>query len=349
MSTAAAPIRFHLSLNVSDLPRAVEFVSRLLGVAPAKQRPDYAKFELDSPPLVLSLEPRSPREAGSLNHLGFRFPDSASLVDAQRRLEAAGILTQREDGVECCYARQSKFWVNDLDHRLWEFYTFESDLDHRGAGQPLEQMIGPDAQPAPSRDPRIWEHRMTDPFQLPDGPWDEIRLRGSFNVAVSDEDMQRRLRQVWSALRPGGKVHLHHLTSDEPLNGPEWQLTGRAASVRRIPVREELLRAVRSAGFCDAVLAKFGSTPCFQIAGVELRETIIEAWRPATESDVWITVVYRGPWNQIADDFGTVFTRGQRVTISDAQWQCLSSAGLADAFTRMSAPAAELVACGQNG
>src|SRR3954451_23217588 len=106
MSTSTLPVRFHLSLNVSDIETAVAYFERVFGRPAAKRRSDYAKFELDSPPLVLSLEPRSPAMHGSLNHVGFRFADSASLVEVQRRLEEAGIQTQREDGVECCYARQ---------------------------------------------------------------------------------------------------------------------------------------------------------------------------------------------------------------------------------------------------
>src|SRR5579885_162088 len=107
----APAVRFHLSLNVSSLDRAVGFYRVLFGKEPAKQRPDYAKFELDDPPLVLSLEPTAPGAGGALNHLGFRLPDSAALVAMQERLERAGIRSRREEGVECCYARQTKFWV----------------------------------------------------------------------------------------------------------------------------------------------------------------------------------------------------------------------------------------------
>ena len=51
--TVAPAVRFHLSLNVGNLGRALEFYRVLLGCEPAKRRPDYAKFELDDPPLVL--------------------------------------------------------------------------------------------------------------------------------------------------------------------------------------------------------------------------------------------------------------------------------------------------------
>src|SRR4051794_9888019 len=97
-------IRFHLSLNVSDLSRSVAFFRTLLGVEPAKLRADYAKFEPDSPPLVLSLEPAKGEagRTGALNHAGFRLPDAKALVAMQERLERAGMPTRREDGVECC-------------------------------------------------------------------------------------------------------------------------------------------------------------------------------------------------------------------------------------------------------
>src|SRR5262245_38286399 len=107
---ATRVVRFHLSLNVSNLERSVAFYCTLFGVEPAKLRHDYAKFELDDPPLVLSLEPTPRTGVGALNHTGFRMPDAASLVAMQERLERAGIHAQREEGVECCYARQTKFW-----------------------------------------------------------------------------------------------------------------------------------------------------------------------------------------------------------------------------------------------
>ena len=98
-------IRFHVSLNVSDLSKAIAFYRTLFGIEPAKVRGDYAKFEPADPPLVLSLEP-SPRPVGGpLNHLGLRMPASPALVAMQARLEAAGVRSNREEGVECAGAR----------------------------------------------------------------------------------------------------------------------------------------------------------------------------------------------------------------------------------------------------
>src|SRR5437899_2133205 len=133
-SLPTAPVvRFHLSLNITNLEQSVAFYRILFGMEPAKLRSDYAKFEPHNPPLVLSLEPNGRSGPGTLNHLGIRLADAPTLVAMQERLERAGIKSQREEGVECCYAKQTKFWVTDPDGTLWELYVLEEDIDHRGA------------------------------------------------------------------------------------------------------------------------------------------------------------------------------------------------------------------------
>jgi catechol 2,3-dioxygenase-like lactoylglutathione lyase family enzyme len=158
-------VRFHLSLNVADLERSVAFYRVLFDREPAKCRSDYAKFELDDPPLVLSLEPTPRPTGGPLNHLGFRLAHSTALVALQERLERTGIRSQRGEGVECCYARQTKFWVTDPDRTLWELYVLEEDFDHRGAGQDMDAIVIPQpGQPAAAAAPAaVWQHVMTEP------------------------------------------------------------------------------------------------------------------------------------------------------------------------------------------
>ncbi len=139
----AAGVKFHVSLNVADLERALVFYRALFEREPLKHHADYAKFELDEPPLVLSLKPIPYAHGGTLNHLGFRVPDSEHLVQFQKRLEQAGFRTQRQDGVECCYARQTKFWVADPDSNLWEIYVFHADINYKGKSHGWSGMKAP--------------------------------------------------------------------------------------------------------------------------------------------------------------------------------------------------------------
>jgi catechol 2,3-dioxygenase-like lactoylglutathione lyase family enzyme len=129
---ATSVVKFHASLNVSDLGRSVRFYAALFGVAPAKHYPDYAKFETDDPPLVLSLKPKRACAGGPLNHLGLRLVTVEQLRAVQARLKAVGARVGEQDDVKCCYARQTKLWITDPDETLWEVYVLHEDVPDWG-------------------------------------------------------------------------------------------------------------------------------------------------------------------------------------------------------------------------
>ncbi len=330
-----ARVRFHLSLNVADLDRSVAFYRTLFGAEPAKRRPDYAKFEPDEPPLVLSLEP-TPRPAGGpLNHVGFRMPNVGSLVALQERLERAGLRTEREDGVECCYARQTKFWARDPDGTLWEIYTFEGDIDHRGLGQSEAVVIGvakPDAAPPIAR--VVWEHRMGDavPEALPlaTGAADEVGLRGTLNLPLGDADRGRLMAEATRVLKPGGRLFVHVLVGDEAVAAP--QLPGPAGAVRYVPFEADPVRLLERAGFVNVRMLKFDAKPCFVRDGVAMRELQLEGWKPSAGEPPTVEVLYKGPFRRVEDDAGNGYARGQRVTVSAVTAARLAGGAMADAF-----------------
>jgi catechol 2,3-dioxygenase-like lactoylglutathione lyase family enzyme len=329
-------VRFHLSLNVTDLERSITFYSVLFDREPAKRRSDYAKFELDDPPLVLSLEPTPRPSGGPLNHLGFRLPDAAALVALQERLERAGIRSQREEGVECCYAKQTKFWVTDPDRTLWELYVLEGDIDHRGAGQDEDVVLHSSSfePPAPAAANVTWQHVMTDPvpetISLADGAADEVLLRGTFNLPLDPATRARTLREALRVLRPGGRLFVHTLTGDRPMDGRP-SLPGPAALVQFVPVGADLIREVASAGFQGLRLAKYGAAPCFTQFGVEMRETQMEAYKPFVGTGR-CEVLYKGPFGEVTDDAGNVYPRGRRVSVPAAAADLLRQGPLAEQF-----------------
>jgi catechol 2,3-dioxygenase-like lactoylglutathione lyase family enzyme len=313
-------VRFHLSLNVADLDRSVEFFRTLFDAEPAKRRPDYAKFEPDEPPLVLSLEPAARPAGGPLNHLGFRMPDAASLVAMQERLERAGVRTDREDGVECCYARQTKFWARDPDGTLWEVYTFEGDIVHRGVGQSEQAVTGLTAATTNSAAPKpqvVWEHRMGEPvpetLPLGDGGADEVRLLGTLNLSLSKGEQSRLAAEALRALKPGGRLFVHVLCGEEAVDAPV--LPGPAGAVRFVPHEADPVRLLEGAGFAGVRMVKFDANPCFVRGGVGMRELRLEGWKPDADGHETREVMYRGPFRHVTDDSGYEYPRGERVRV----------------------------------
>ena len=272
LSLQTAPaVRFHLSLNVADLKRSVAFYRILFGMEPAKLRPDYAKFEPDDPPLVLSLEPNGRSGPGTLNHLGIRLPDAAALVAMQERLERAGIRSQAGRGRRVLLRpTQTKFWVTDPDGTLWEMYVLQEDIVQRGSGQMPEELIDPDLT--------AWEHRLGDPLpeRIPagDGTLDVVRLRGSFNVPLAPAQRTRMLDESRRALKANGKLVLRALTGEAAVLSPS--LPGSGAKVEFVPTKDDLVSLVATAGFQKVRLTKYGDPPCFVKDGVAMRKTHIE-------------------------------------------------------------------------
>jgi catechol 2,3-dioxygenase-like lactoylglutathione lyase family enzyme len=325
-------MKFHLSLNVSDLGRAIDFYRALLAVEPAKRRPDYAKFELETPPLVLSLVPGNAAPGGAMNHAGLRVPDAEVLVAYQQRLEAAGIRTKREDGVECCYSRQTKFWVSDPDRTLWEIYVLHEDLDEHGAGSVPKVETTAFAQDVP-RPKAVWRHELGQaiPVRIPqdDNSLHEVQLEGTLNATGSD----LLLADAYRALRPGGQVRIHGLAGSRPFSAVGFQLPGPAAAVQRVPTETEPLDLLRAAGYVEARYEIFSEKAHFTVDGVAMREILIVARKPGHRPKAAAHVaVYLGPLAQVSDDYGNVYPRGERVRINIHDWQALKNGAVAAQF-----------------
>ena len=120
----------HISLNVSDLGKSVDFYTGFFG-EPRKLKADYAKFVSESPEIHLALQPglAPASSAGPLSHFGIRV-DSVDEVRRRRNdLKARGITSDEEKREACCYALQDKFWLTDPDGNRWEVYTVLEDIE----------------------------------------------------------------------------------------------------------------------------------------------------------------------------------------------------------------------------
>ena len=118
---------FHVALYVRSIPDAVDQYRKLLGIEPAKVKHDYAKFELQDPPVILSLNAGG--EPGKLSHLGVRYPGKDAVVGEMARMKTIDVPLFQQEGTTCCYAKADKFWVRDEDGVPWEMYTLLEDAE----------------------------------------------------------------------------------------------------------------------------------------------------------------------------------------------------------------------------
>ncbi|REJ77399.1 MAG: glyoxalase/bleomycin resistance/dioxygenase family protein [Acidobacteria bacterium] len=122
-------MKTHISLKVSDIKASTEFYTKMLGATPAKTREDYAKFDVNDPPLNLSLNLSDPEANGQLSHLGLQVESSEQVFSIAKRWESEGLLTLEEKETDCCYALQDKVWVTDPDGVHWEVFTVLADTE----------------------------------------------------------------------------------------------------------------------------------------------------------------------------------------------------------------------------
>ena len=145
-------MKVHISLNVADIKKSVDFYRRMLGSEPAKyitasdsengdatanaemphpeqKKSGYAKFDIQNPPLNLALNEVQFNAGGSLSHLGLQVGTTKDVLDYKEKWIEEGLITVDEMGVDCCYAKQDKTWVRDPDGNEWEAFTVLENLD----------------------------------------------------------------------------------------------------------------------------------------------------------------------------------------------------------------------------
>jgi len=130
METASEVIalKAHLSINVRNVEKSVEFYRRMLGIEPSKVRTGYAKFDIQNPPLNLALnEVPDLTGAGALSHLGIQVSSTEDVLAYRQQWAGRGLVTRDEMLTDCCYATQDKTWVRDPDGNEWEVFVVLKD------------------------------------------------------------------------------------------------------------------------------------------------------------------------------------------------------------------------------
>ena len=127
MEKTVRALKAHLALNVRDVERSTEFYKKLLGLEPSKVRKGYAKFNVENPPLNLTLNQVPFNERGALSHLGIQVASTDDVLATRERWADAGLVTRDEMQTDCCYALQDKTWGHDPDGNEWDVFVVLED------------------------------------------------------------------------------------------------------------------------------------------------------------------------------------------------------------------------------
>lgn len=121
--------KMHISLYVSRLNESIRFYQSFFQTEPVKVKPGYAKFELESPSLVISFVENPARVASNFGHLGFQVESKEEMMHRLEEARKNYLVSKEEIGTACCFALQDKFWAEDPDGYQWEVYYFHDDVD----------------------------------------------------------------------------------------------------------------------------------------------------------------------------------------------------------------------------
>jgi predicted enzyme related to lactoylglutathione lyase len=119
--------RFHLHLHVKNMNESVAFYSKLFAAEPTKLEHDYAKWMLEDPRINFAISTRSDHQNGiGIDHLGFQADTVDELAAMKAEVLTAHLSIQDAGTTNCCYAKSTKYWMQDPQGIAWQqFYTFK--------------------------------------------------------------------------------------------------------------------------------------------------------------------------------------------------------------------------------
>ena len=120
-STFKESSRLHLALNTNQFDRSIDFYQALFNIKPSKVKSGYAKFDVENPPVNLTLNEVNQISGNQISHLGIEIKTSKDVKKQLERLKALGLETKMEEGTTCCNAKQDKVWVTDPDGNAFRY------------------------------------------------------------------------------------------------------------------------------------------------------------------------------------------------------------------------------------
>ncbi|MGR9072456.1 MAG: methyltransferase domain-containing protein [Gammaproteobacteria bacterium] len=182
---------------------------------------------------------------------------------------------------------------------------------------------------------RAWQEKQRkDNPLIPDDSVDLVVSNCVLNL-VHDSDKERLIREIFRVIKPGGRVAISDIVSDEPVperlkNDPDlW-----SGCISGALQEYDFLQAFIDAGFIAVSYDKWGDDPWQVVDGLEFRSVTITAVKPENEPclDKGHAVIYRGPYSEVYDDEGHVYPRGKRIATCERSYRLLTGDVYKDDF-----------------
>ena len=152
---------------------------------------------------------------------------------------------------------------------------------------------------------------------------------------IQDEEKPQLLREIHRVLKPGGRVAIADIVSDEPVPAhlkadPElW-----SGCISGAFQEQDFIRGFQEAGFIAVKIDKWDARPWRVVEGIEFRSVTLTARKGEGSEclDVGQAVIYRGPYAEVRDDEGHVFPRGERMAVCERTYRLLTNGPYGDDF-----------------
>lgn len=160
---------------------------------------------------------------------------------------------------------------------------------------------------------------------IPDNSVDLVISNCVLNL-VDDTQKNQLLREIHRVLKPGGRVAISDIVSDEPVpehlkqDGELW-----SGCISGAFQEEAFLGAFKAAGFLAVAYDKWDASPWRVVEGIEFRSVTLTAIKGEETPclDYGHAVIYRGPYTSVTDDENHVFPRGARMAVCERTYRFL--------------------------
>ena len=156
---------------------------------------------------------------------------------------------------------------------------------------------------------------------------------------VDKKDRVQMIKGIFRVLKPGGRVAISDIICDESVpENLQQDASLWSGCISGAFQEQEFLQVFLDAGFVAVSYDKWDEQPWQVVEGIEFRSATLMATKPSKDNlyDAGQALIYKGPYQQVNDDLGNVFPRGQRIAVSKRTFDLMLSGPYSDDFIALS-------------